>query len=194
MLLALLDIMPMSGYDIKQNLQISLDSLWSASYGQIYPMLHKLQRQGLITSRNAPVGLRDRIVYELTDSGRQAFEEWLLEPVDYLPTRDPFRFWVSYMDRIPAEEVRAGVARHIARQQERRQHYLHIIAGIESGDHPMIQGRSSYMGPDELSRLRATRAMIFRELLAKADFEIASAERILEFHENQEALRGDSSS
>lgn len=177
----------MSGYDIRQNLRISLDSLWTASYGQIYPMLHKLEEQGFITSRSEPTGLRDRIVYELTDTGRESFQEWLREPVEYLPTRDPFRFWASYLDQLPDETVRDGIARHIARQRERRAQFLQIIRSIENEKHPMIQGRGKYLEPKQLERLKATRSMIFKELVAKAEFEIESAERILKFHEEQGA-------
>ncbi len=172
----------MSGYDIRRNLRISLDSLWTASYGQIYPALHKLKEDGLITARSAPVGQRDRIVYELTDAGRQEFHDWLHQPVEYLPARDPFRFWASYLDMLPERTVVDGIERHIATQRERRAYFLQVISSIESGEHPLIKARSETLDVPMLERLKATRSMIFQELVAQADFEIASAERIRRFH------------
>lgn len=180
-LLGLLDIKPMSGYDIRRNLRISLDSLWAASYGQIYPALHKLADEGLIRPVQEATGSRERIVYHLTPAGQQVFRDWLLEPVEYLATRDPFKFWASYLDALPAETVRAGIDRHIRIHEERRAYFQQIIASIASDDHPMIQARAEALDAAALERLKATRAMIFQELLAQAEFEIASAERIREF-------------
>ena len=65
----------MSGYDIRHNLRMSLDSLWAASYGQIYPALHKLAEEGLIRPVQEATGSRERIVYHLTDEGRQVFKD-----------------------------------------------------------------------------------------------------------------------
>lgn len=171
----------MSGYDIRHNLRMSLDSLWAASYGQIYPALHKLAEEGLIRPVQEATGSRERIVYHLTDEGRQVFRDWLLEPVSYLANRDPFKFWASYLDVLPPETVKAGIDRHIEIQLERRAYFEQVISSIESNEHPMIQARSETLDAASLEKLKATRAMIFHELVAQAEFEIASAERIRSF-------------
>jgi DNA-binding PadR family transcriptional regulator len=180
-LLGLLDIKPMSGYDVRRNLSISLDSLWAASYGQIYPALHKLAAEGLIRAEHEPQGKRERIVYHLTPAGRQELREWLEEPVSYLPYRDPFRFWASYLDILPDEVVLAGIDRHVELQRERLAYFAQVIKSIEAGEHPMIRARAEQLAPDALARLKATRAMIFRELAEQARFELESAERIRRF-------------
>jgi len=180
-LLGLLDIKPMSGYDIRRNLKISLDSLWSASYGQIYPTLHRLADQGLVHAVSTPTGSRERIVYHLTDEGRAEFEAWLNEPISYPPTRDPFRFWASYIDVLPAKTVRTGIDRHISTYRARIIYYDQVLKSIEDGEHPMIKARAASLPPDRLERLKATRSMIFLELRELAEFEIASAERIRRF-------------
>jgi DNA-binding PadR family transcriptional regulator len=66
-----------TGYDIKQLVDRSVRFFWAASYGQIYPELRRLEEQGLITGRAEPSGGRARTVYELTDAGRLALEDWL---------------------------------------------------------------------------------------------------------------------
>src|SRR5437016_7256658 len=66
-----------TGYDIKQLVDRSVRFFWAASYGQIYPELRRLEEQGLITGHAEPSGGRARTVYELTDAGRRALEEWL---------------------------------------------------------------------------------------------------------------------
>jgi PadR family transcriptional regulator AphA len=67
-----------TGYDIKQLVDRSVRYFWAASYGQIYPELRRLEEQGLITGRSEPSGGRARTVYELTQAGRRALEEWLV--------------------------------------------------------------------------------------------------------------------
>ena len=41
-LLGLLAIQPMSGYDLGQNIRTSVGHFWNESYGQIYPNLKAL--------------------------------------------------------------------------------------------------------------------------------------------------------
>jgi PadR family transcriptional regulator, regulatory protein AphA len=66
-----------TGYDIKQFVDQSTRHFWAASYGQIYPELRRLEEEGFITGQSEPTGGRARTVYELTDAGRGALEEWL---------------------------------------------------------------------------------------------------------------------
>ena len=66
-----------TGYDIKQLVDRSVRFFWAASYGQIYPELRRLEEQRLIAGHDEPSGGRARTVYELTDAGRRALEEWL---------------------------------------------------------------------------------------------------------------------
>jgi DNA-binding PadR family transcriptional regulator len=72
-----------TGYDIKQLVDKSTRHFWSASYGQIYPELRRLEEQGLIEGEAEPRGGRARTVYTLTPAGRMALSEWLE------PDRDP---------------------------------------------------------------------------------------------------------
>jgi DNA-binding PadR family transcriptional regulator len=72
-----------TGYDIKQLVDKSTRHFWSASYGQIYPELRRLEEQGLIEGQSEPRGGRARTVYTLTQAGHAALGEWLE------PERDP---------------------------------------------------------------------------------------------------------
>jgi PadR family transcriptional regulator, regulatory protein AphA len=69
---------PRSGYDIKTVVDRSTRFFWAASYGQIYPELRRLEREGLVEGEQAPRGGRDRRVYTLTPAGKEALIEWLL--------------------------------------------------------------------------------------------------------------------
>jgi PadR family transcriptional regulator AphA len=78
--LGMLRIGPMSGYEIKQAVDQSTRFFWAASYGQIYPELRRLEREGLIEGEQAPRGARRRTVYTLTRQGEDVLKAWLEEP------------------------------------------------------------------------------------------------------------------
>lgn len=48
---------------------------YQISPGTLYPMLHRMQEEGLLTSRQEVVDGRARRVYEITDLGRAALVE-----------------------------------------------------------------------------------------------------------------------
>lgn len=68
---------PMHGYELRRQLSAQLGAFRTLSYGSLYPALRRLTEAGLIAE--APTGSlphplagrRGRIVYELTDAGRQ---------------------------------------------------------------------------------------------------------------------------
>lgn len=80
-LLALLSLEPMSGYDMRKFIEMSIGHFWHESYGQIYPTLKRLHREGLIEEQPTAGGTHPRrTVYRLTASGRKALHRWLREP------------------------------------------------------------------------------------------------------------------
>lgn len=175
----------MSGYDLMQAIELSFDSLWAASYGQIYPTLHKLAEEGLVRAEHEPTGRRERIVYHLTPEGRRTFAAWLATPIDYLPLRDPFKLWASFLYTVPPEAAEAGFEQHIALQRRRITRFEELAEHIERGDHPLIQARSKTLEPDVVRRVQKNHAMIFRELAEEARCELASTQRLRTFWERE---------
>ena len=80
-LLGLLTIESMSGYDLGQLIRSSIHHFWNESYGQIYPNLKKLAAQDLITGKTEKQkGKPDRQIYSITKKGRQRLGHWLEIP------------------------------------------------------------------------------------------------------------------
>ena len=84
---------PMTGYDLMQEFESTLNEFWSANHSQIYPELKKLTKEGSITyilqqSDKGP----DSKLYSLTEAGEKDFLEWLNDDEDIIKTpKDPFR-------------------------------------------------------------------------------------------------------
>ena len=79
-ILGLLSIEPLSGYDIKKFIDRSISHFWSESNGQLYPTLNKLLNEKLIAlDRIEQKGKKVSHLYSITDQGRSALESWLAE-------------------------------------------------------------------------------------------------------------------
>jgi DNA-binding PadR family transcriptional regulator len=83
-ILALLEEGPSHGWEMKSRIEAALGQEYGGlNRGYIYEVIHKMEHQGLITSRVEPqAGPRpDRSVHEITDVGRQQLSAWLDEPI-----------------------------------------------------------------------------------------------------------------
>ncbi|MFC0335861.1 helix-turn-helix transcriptional regulator [Paenibacillus sepulcri] len=101
-ILGLLHRQPLSGYEIKQMLEMPLSFFFDASFGTIYPTLAKLEAQGFIIKENViQDGRPNKNVYSLTDAGRQQFQAFLESPMEKDSFRSDFlvrMFFGEYMD------------------------------------------------------------------------------------------------
>jgi PadR family transcriptional regulator, regulatory protein AphA len=96
---------PRSGYEIKTVVDRSTRFFWAASYGQIYPELKRLERDGLIEGENAPTGRRPRRVYRLTPAGRRELESWLVGTETTAELRDENLLRLFFADALPRERA-----------------------------------------------------------------------------------------
>ena len=117
-ILGMLQRRPRSGYDIKALVDRSTRFFWAASYGQIYPELRRLEKEGLIEGESEPRGGRRRRVYRLTPAGREALHEWLISPSLTYELRDEALLKLFFVDALTNAEavelVRATRSRHEA--------------------------------------------------------------------------------
>jgi len=70
MLLSVLADGPAHGYAVSEQLRARSGGVFSLPEGTIYPALHRLEQEGLLSSGWAVVGGRRRRVYQLTRQGR----------------------------------------------------------------------------------------------------------------------------
>jgi len=80
-ILGLLSLGPRSGYDIRREVREVTGYFWNESFGQIYPVLARLKREGLIRRKTERTGGRLRHIYGMTPAGRRALIQWLEAPV-----------------------------------------------------------------------------------------------------------------
>jgi PadR family transcriptional regulator PadR len=71
LLLRLLDRQPMYGYELVQGIRLLTGGVLSFGEGCIYPILHRLEGEKLISGNREAVGGRTRVVYRLNPAGRK---------------------------------------------------------------------------------------------------------------------------
>jgi PadR family transcriptional regulator PadR len=75
LLLRLLSRKPMYGYELVQSIKLRSEAVLQFGEGCIYPVLHRLERARLLSSRREDVCGRSRVVYRLTPAGVRKLEE-----------------------------------------------------------------------------------------------------------------------
>ena len=81
-ILGLLSHEDLTGYEIKKRMDTSLKYFWGASYGSIYPALSDLVKQGLAVKRDGSENNRSKIIYSITEEGRNHLKDWLRLPAE----------------------------------------------------------------------------------------------------------------
>ena len=76
-LLGLLSLGPMTGYEMRHTMEQSTASFWSESFGQIYPALKSMVKDGLVTVEEQTGGVRAKKVYKITPLGERRLRRWL---------------------------------------------------------------------------------------------------------------------
>lgn len=117
-LLGLLTIAPMSGYDLGQNIRTSVGFFWNESYGQIYPNLKSLAAEGLVTSKTErQKGKPDRHIYSITKKGRERLAAWLaVAPQPEIP-RNELLLKLFFGAQVPAEILIGYVEEMVGKQR-----------------------------------------------------------------------------
>jgi DNA-binding PadR family transcriptional regulator len=117
-ILALLEGGPSHGWQMKTQIEAALGPEYGGlNKGYIYEVIHKMEREGLITSRvESQAGMRpDRSVHEITETGRDQLSEWLQEPV-----RRSAGFRDEFVQKVLAASLRGeGAVRQVCRVQRR---------------------------------------------------------------------------
>jgi PadR family transcriptional regulator PadR len=73
LILSLLDRRPMYGYELGQAIRRATEGVLEFGEGCIYPILHRLEADGLLASRRETVSGRSRVVYRVTAKGARKF-------------------------------------------------------------------------------------------------------------------------
>jgi DNA-binding PadR family transcriptional regulator len=137
--LGALSVEPATGYALREAIRDVLGHFWSESFGQIYPALAVLERQGHV--RRSGGSRAGSSVFTITESGTARLRELLSEPVQAVPPRNGLLLRLFFGRTLGAQGCRALIveARTAAERQLAEYHALvpELSAEDEQAqDHP----------------------------------------------------------
>jgi DNA-binding PadR family transcriptional regulator len=161
-LLGVLAARPMSGYELSQFFDSSTGWVWTAPHSQIYPLLAKMQNDGVIESENQIRGTKlTRKVYSITPEGLDELVAWVGTPHPSPGSRDPLLTQALLFDMIAPDRAAAVLETVIAEQEavarESREHSKRLLAK----ETPLLQERLRNRPPDEHERIARLKAHVF---------------------------------
>jgi PadR family transcriptional regulator AphA len=130
--LGLLAESPKYGYEIKRRFEGALGNVWSVSYGQLYPTLHRLSELGFVTKKTEPgKKAADKNIYSITDKGRKKIDEWLLKPLrNTYRVKDEFTLRFLFFSKLSPVQVRDYLRVQREKTVVQRESYERTLASL----------------------------------------------------------------
>jgi PadR family transcriptional regulator AphA len=122
-LLGLLSEREATGYDLTKLFELSMSHYWHASHSQIYPLLDRMKKDGLIQEKKIVRKDRPRKkVYQLTPKGCETLLAWLQAPSALPRLKDEMMLKARFFGRLGDDQaitlLRAQQRAHQAKLDE----------------------------------------------------------------------------
>ncbi|WP_146747071.1 PadR family transcriptional regulator [Thermogemmatispora tikiterensis] len=176
LLLGLLRLRPMYGYELHQIIQAHGELYSDLKKANLYYLLERLAKEGYLRVQAMP-GARgsrgERLIYDITDQGRKRFNELLHEiMLNYEPVHIGVETAVIFLEQVPTSEA---IALLVKRREIVAEHRTKVAKQLETirGSGPMMHIASDHL----LSLIDAELAWIDRSVTYLLRLEDASKPR-----------------
>ncbi|MFA6408745.1 MAG: PadR family transcriptional regulator [Gammaproteobacteria bacterium] len=150
-ILGMLAIRPMSGYEIHSTIKKTTANFWSESAGQIYPNLAALLKDGAVACEDeANDSKHNSKIYSLTKKGLGVLQEWLPTPATRHPPRDELLLKLFFGKNMAEEECQklilqrqrkaeenleflTSTKKHLEQQHKNREDFPYWLITIDHG-------------------------------------------------------------
>lgn len=130
-LMALLGEGEAHGYALRKRFTQRVGPFWHPNIGQVYQVLHELERRGHVTRRDVTDGARLRRLFRLTLRGERALGTWLARrPAWPAPLREEIIVRMLAVERLGA----AALLAQLERQESEYRRYLALVEAEAIGD------------------------------------------------------------
>lgn len=178
LILGLLMLSPMTGYELQQFIKKNLALICSHSAGSVQTALAKLEKEGKVTASETAQGKRRKKIFTITDAGRTAFSSWVAQPMQADKVKNMELSRLFFAGLAKPEERLAAVRDYLRQMEETRG----VLCAIEEQVRHM-DPKTLPAGSDWPQVLRFQRYTIQYGIDA-AEFEIGWYSRLL--HELEE--------
>jgi DNA-binding PadR family transcriptional regulator len=179
-ILGVLEARPMTGYELTRFFESTARWVWSAPQSQIYPLLHRLEAEGLIRGENQLRGQKlRRTLYSLTEAGLTDLRHWLVEPHDEPPVRDPLLLQALFLDTVDPPDAERVLSAHLRALEAGIEGWTVHRNRLLARDTPLLRERLASRNPADHARIAALKAHVFDYLIDSAELRIAWIRRAL---------------
>ncbi|HEY3426270.1 MAG TPA: PadR family transcriptional regulator [Negativicutes bacterium] len=135
----------MSGYDIKQYMNDV--EFFNASFGNIYPSLKKLEKNGMISLKEVIEGGKYKKVYSINQNGTKKFLEWLEQPASISRSGNEHLIKMFFFHYLPKEKVCFSVSKIIGNVSSSIRH-AEVMEKVMKGKIEHFQLKTMHFGID----------------------------------------------
>lgn len=118
LILGLLLLSPMTGYELQQFIRQNLSLICSHSAGSVQTALGKLLREGHITAEETAAGKRHKKTFYITETGRSAFSAWITQPMQADKVKNMELSRLFFLGLAKPEERSAAIRDYIRQIEE----------------------------------------------------------------------------
>lgn len=126
LLLGLLLLSPMTGYELQQFIKKNLSLICSHSPGSVQTALAKLEKDGRVTASESVQGKRRKKCFSITEAGRAAFSDWVSQPMQATRVKN-MELSRLFFAGMAAPQQRLAAIRDYIRQMEQTRDALCAI-------------------------------------------------------------------
>jgi DNA-binding PadR family transcriptional regulator len=106
LILGLLDMSPMSGYDLNKNFQSTIQHFWNTDQSQIYRALHRMLADGWLNVQEViQSDSPNKKIYHVTEIGRAELRRWMNSPLEEHPVREAWLGRFFFAEHITDEAL-----------------------------------------------------------------------------------------
>ena len=177
-LLALLNVEPMTGYDLFKEFETSVGHVWHAPDSQIYPELRRMENEGLLEGEEIPWGPRGKKrQYHVTAAGTAAFRNWMNTTLEYARIREPAHLKAAYLEWAEPEAAREQMRAHIKHHSGLLEQWREKVREIDEGTSPMLARRLAHTPEADQEKTIAYKRFTYEGLISQAEAEVDWANR-----------------
>lgn len=129
-----LSVEPMTGYALREAIREVLGHFWSESFGQIYPTLAELERQGHV--RRLDSARTGASTFAITPAGMTRLKELLAQPIQQVPPRSGLMLRLFFGRHLGPAACRSLVLQARAEAESLLSHYEAIAQDVMTEDDP----------------------------------------------------------
>lgn len=176
-LLALLEVRPMTGYELAKQFDASAGYVWHAHHPQIYGELRRLEADGLVEAEEAPRGEgATKRPYFITDGGCEALTAWLHEIAVPPRERDAAYLKATYFEYASYDLARRQLRAHRDHHARVAAHWSAHADQLEARDTTLLRRRLAHAPAHAHAAIVAYKVHVYRGLTDRARLEVRWAQ------------------